>query len=162
MKAWLRCFVWCMEGLLLLGVVYFEPTFGVRGMLHREAFFEDRPTSYWRNVVERDLHTDPNAFFVSRQYAPPTPWQRFTNWVRTESRVDSSHQLFNNPAAADVLAELAEDSSPQIAGFARDAIGLENKLQLATLLGDFEVYRRNSRTLLSWIESIRTHNLKRK
>src|SRR6266571_4462620 len=48
MKTWLRFFVWTCETLVVLVVVYFEPTYCVRGKLWGEAFFEGRPTSYWR------------------------------------------------------------------------------------------------------------------
>jgi hypothetical protein len=38
--------------------VYFEPSHCVRGWLWGEAFFDGRPTSYWRMVVAADPGTD--------------------------------------------------------------------------------------------------------
>jgi hypothetical protein len=46
---WKRCRIWL--SLLALGValaVYFEPSHCVRGWLWGEAFYDGRPTSYWR------------------------------------------------------------------------------------------------------------------
>ena len=43
----------CLEALLVLAAIYFEPTYGVRGQLRGEAFFEGWPTSYWRRELER-------------------------------------------------------------------------------------------------------------
>src|SRR5262245_13052199 len=51
-KRWLRLLVCGFEGLIVLGVVYFEPTCCVRGTLWGEAFFEGRPTTYWRSELE--------------------------------------------------------------------------------------------------------------
>jgi hypothetical protein len=109
--------------LLTVGIgVYFEPTYCVRGWLHGEAFFEGRPTSYWRTVVERDLHIDSLAFEVSRQLPSSRSWwQRCKDWIGYEPRVDSSHQLLEDAAAA-ILRELAADTTPQIAAFAQDVL----------------------------------------
>src|ERR1019366_8969937 len=48
-----------MEVTLVLLAVYFEPTHVVRGTLRGEAFYDGKPTSYWRGVVERDLKNGP-------------------------------------------------------------------------------------------------------
>jgi hypothetical protein len=42
-----------VEAFAILTAVYFEPTYQVRGAIWREAFFERRPTSYWRDELER-------------------------------------------------------------------------------------------------------------
>jgi hypothetical protein len=52
---WKRCRYWFLL-LALIGValaVYFEPTRCVRGWLWGEAFFDGRPTSWWRERVDR-------------------------------------------------------------------------------------------------------------
>jgi hypothetical protein len=53
MKTWLRILITCIEAAVVLTVVYFEPTHCVRGVLWREAFYEGKPTSYWRERIER-------------------------------------------------------------------------------------------------------------
>jgi hypothetical protein len=53
MKRWLRILIPLFEATIVLAVIYFEPTYCVRGELWREAFFEDRPTSYWRKRIDR-------------------------------------------------------------------------------------------------------------
>jgi hypothetical protein len=41
--------IWCATGVMLLMLAaYFEPTHCVRGWLWGKAFFDGRPTSYWR------------------------------------------------------------------------------------------------------------------
>ena len=62
--------------LLLLGLigvalaVYFEPSHCVRGWLWGEAFFEGRPTSYWRQEIDRWIARHP-----SREEAQSCKWR---------------------------------------------------------------------------------------
>src|SRR5262245_31316013 len=55
MKTWLRFLITFLEAAVVLTVIYFEPTYGVRGVLWREAFYEGKPTSYWRDEIDRWL-----------------------------------------------------------------------------------------------------------
>ena len=55
MKRWLRYAVWTLEVAAVLAVAYFEPTYGVRGVLRGDAFYEGRSTSYWRHRIDRWL-----------------------------------------------------------------------------------------------------------
>src|SRR5436309_3374307 len=105
----------------LLGValaIYFEPTHCVRGWLWGEAFFDGRPTSYWRGVVERDLEIDPRV--IAGTIPPPLPnwWVRLIATLGMHARTDSSLPLAKDAAADGVLQELANHEDPHIAGFA--------------------------------------------
>jgi hypothetical protein len=161
MKKRLLIFVGAIEALIALILVYFEPTYAVRGIVHREAFFDNRPTSYWRTIVEGDLHLDPMSFFRSPQFEPPTLWQRCTGWAKSSSNTDCSHQLLDNEQARAVLQELAQDSSPHIAAFARDGLDLERKLpSVRHLNGNFDGLPRDSQVYLFWMNQIDVHNMK--
>jgi hypothetical protein len=113
----------------LIGValaVYFEPTHCVRGWLWGEAFYDGRPTSYWRGVVERDLSTEPLHTFVTVggkgvKVPEPTLWDRCKAWF-TERREDSSMALFNREDAEPVLRQLAEDQNGSVGTFAKDVL----------------------------------------
>lgn len=87
--------------------VYFEPTHCVRGWLWGEAFFDGRPSSYWRKVVLRDA--DP----------PPPNWfqRKLDRWFGRTPR-GSSLVLVLDAAASPVLAELARDDDQGVADFA--------------------------------------------
>jgi hypothetical protein len=115
--------------ILLIAVVgvalaaYFEPTRCVRGWLCGEAFFDGRPTSYWRGVVERDLQIDPRVFFMSPAAPPPpTFWERCRDWVGYRPATDSSVRLLQDDSAGPVLRQLQEDDNENVAGFATDAV----------------------------------------
>jgi hypothetical protein len=168
MKRRLPIFVGVVEALIVLILVYFEPTYAVRGIVHREALFDNRPTSYWRTIVEGDLHLDPMSFYVSPQCEPPTFWQRCTGWVKLSSNTDCSHQLLDNEQAKVVLQELAHDSSPHIAAFARDGLDLDRKLPTVRHLNsnfdglnsNFDGLPRDSQVYLFWMNQIDVHNMK--
>src|SRR5208283_3169558 len=55
-------------------VVYFEPSHCVRGWLWGEAFFDGRPTSFWRGVVERDIAFGPPE--LRDEQAPSPNWRQ--------------------------------------------------------------------------------------
>jgi hypothetical protein len=106
----------------LLGValaVYFEPSHCVRGWLRGEAFYDGRPTSYWRGVIQSDLHIDPDTYFKNQ---PPNWWGRCKNWVGYRPRLVSAQCLVEAPDAALVLRTLTIDEDEKIAGFAKDAL----------------------------------------
>lgn len=161
MKTWLRYFIWALEGTIVFFAIYFEPTHAVRGILLREAFFVDRPTSYWRGIVEADLQMDPMSFYHSPQGWQPTFWQRCTSWLKSSSRVDCSHQLLDNEQARAVLRELAQDSTLQIAAFAKDGLDLETKLpSVRHMNSNFDRLPRDSQVHLFWMNQIDVHNMK--
>lgn len=86
--------------------VYFEPTCCVRGWLHGEAFYEGRPTSWWRQEVLHDF---------DRQ--PPTLVDRVATWLGKPDINKTTIQLVGRPEAKPVLEELAKDEHPVVARF---------------------------------------------
>src|ERR1051326_4083015 len=107
MKRWLRILIPVIEATIVLGVIYFEPTYCVRGKLWNEAFFEDRSTSYWRDRVDRwmrhfesseeaaailDWTESRNTHFVvwNVAFVPRTPtyWERVQSWLKWPSGGD--------------------------------------------------------------------------
>ena len=99
--------------------VYFEPTCWARGKLWGEAFFDGRPTSYWRELLEDDLHTDPNVLYGLAPSAP-SYWRRGMDWIGFRPRTESSVRLVANMQAEDVLQDLMRDRNANIAAFAKD------------------------------------------
>src|SRR5205814_525263 len=94
----------------LIGVAaagYFEPTHCVRGWLWGEAFFDGRPTSYWRGVIERDLQVD-------RAPLPPSRWQRAMDGLGYRPRVIRSIRLIEDQSAEPVLRQLQGDGNANI------------------------------------------------
>ena len=90
--------------------VYFEPTRCVRGWLWGEAFFDGRPTSWWRGQIESDF-----------EGGPASPWRSF--WDELFDRNIRHHQaslpLSGDNRAKEVLRDLAEDSDTRVAEFAK-------------------------------------------
>src|SRR5580693_2214479 len=114
---WKRCRIWLLL-VALIGValaVYFEPSHCVRGWLWGEAFFDGRPTSYWRGVVESEFQTDPDVLFGQ---APPRPSisQRSTAWVGYRPTTDLSKRLLEEKNSKPVLRQLQEDDNPNRSG----------------------------------------------
>ena len=55
-KSKLRPRVWIVTiALVVVLIVIFEPTFVLRGFLRGEPFFQGRPASYWREVIQREF-----------------------------------------------------------------------------------------------------------
>jgi hypothetical protein len=110
---------------VLIGValaVYFEPSHCVRGWLWGEAFFDGRPTSYWREIVSYELRTDPSSLSGDIP-PPPQPWLlRCVNSVIAPPNMDSSFRLLQDTEADGVLRGLAEDEDCGVSGFARDIL----------------------------------------
>src|SRR5215470_10920263 len=82
---------WRLKGAILLTAltfvalaVYFEPTYCVRGWLRDEAFYEGRPTSYWKDELERWEVHDVGDCLVFRTYKRnASPWQQlFEHYIR--------------------------------------------------------------------------------
>jgi hypothetical protein len=117
-KRW-RFWLTAMALVAVALAVYFEPTHCVRGWLWGEAFFDGRPTSYWRGVVQRDLHLDPRRFFVSRRM-PPASWlERVKEWVGFQPNDFGSFDLVRDDKGAEVLRELADDADEAVSAFAK-------------------------------------------
>src|SRR5687767_1959385 len=53
MKLWLQFLITLLEASIVLAAVYFEPSFAVRATLCREAWFDGKPTSWWRDELHR-------------------------------------------------------------------------------------------------------------
>ena len=111
--------------------VYFEPTRCVRGWLRGEAFFDGRPTSWWRHLVVRDLEA-PDELFV---FYPPAEtvwwhraWDQCRGWFGWRSRSHCSLDLLRSEDAKHVLHEMKSDPSSHVAGFATDAIVVNIRL----------------------------------
>jgi hypothetical protein len=118
--------------LVLVGValaVYFEPSHCVRGWIWGEAFFGGRPTSWWRGVVERDLRTEPPAWWMRGPVRAPDPtmWEWCKGWA-TERHYVSSFALFNSSDAEPVLQQLSEDENEKVAGFSKDVLDWDHLL----------------------------------
>lgn len=154
---WKRCRYWFLL-IALIGIalaVYFEPTRCVRGWLWGEAFFDGRPTSYWRDLVQRDLHRKPTELFNELSAMPAATWwekaitrlglskkQRYSRDLITFDRMLYPH--FGEPAQDAVLGELSQDQDERIAAFAADA----SKMRAWTPRD------------LYWIELVRKHNIR--
>src|SRR6266404_4631462 len=149
MKRWLLFSVSVTEAAIVLGAVYFEPTYGVRGWLWGEAFFEGKPTSWWRKELEgwefagtHRIKTGKGNEVVlgaliyprnltwyeqTRELWFPTNRQvkTGTDYCRWISPADPSvpHILHGSAETLPVLRELLEDRSPKIRLFAQ--IGLK-------------------------------------
>ncbi len=127
---------------LLTLACWFEPTHCVRGKLRGEAFFDDRPTSYWRGIVVEALDIDWATF------------PRFTWWDRVRFRMGwdqgdrTSLQLAQSLDADSVavLEELSRDTNPKVAAFASDLLEL-NRCQEARVYPD-------------WILLLKKHNMR--
>lgn len=122
--------------------VYFEPTHCVRGWLHGEAFYDGRPTSYWRNLVADGLSIDWPNF-------PDFSW-----WERVRLRLGlglderSSLPLIRDRDADPVLRELADDPDPHIAAFARDILAAPRRGEDDT--ADYFL----------WLQLLKKHNMR--
>ncbi|MSU77247.1 MAG: hypothetical protein EXS16_04025 [Gemmataceae bacterium] len=113
--------------LLALGV-YDSTTHVVRGKLRGEAFFDGRPTSWWRAELLRwriDLDFEDNKFAANKDeellitqsfFRERTTIEKFADrWLPIWKLNDFSNQapaiIQGDPNAAQVLRELADDDS---------------------------------------------------
>jgi hypothetical protein len=107
--------------------VWLDPTRVVWGWLRGEAFYQGRPTSYWRNVIERDLQTEPSVLVAKtlgfRLPADAGWWDRFKQWLSDKMPAASSQELITwNRDTSGVLQALSNDPDAKISGFAKDAM----------------------------------------
>lgn len=151
---WTRRRTWLLLA-ALVGValaVYFEPTHCVRGWLRGEAFFDGRPTSWWRGVVERDLRQDPRVILGQAPPAPPGWWDRWKARIGFRAHVQTAVILVREPAADVVLHELRADKDEKIAAFAGDILDQFRSMEGLEILSldPAEVY---------WMSLVNKHNL---
>ena len=137
---------------------YFEPTHCVRGWLWGEAFFDGRPTSYWRGVVAADLKNGPPTRPVLVwPAAEPNWWERSwgqcKDWIGYRPREDASWHLLHYDNGDQILDGMKGDNDSHVAGFACDALELRPQLHRCRGMCGFP-------TLLDecWRELIRKHN----
>lgn len=104
--------------LLLIGLVgvaiavYFEPTRCVRGWLWGEAFFDGRPTSWWREVVMDEFDK-----------SSPTALDELCKKFGYEKRMERSIDLVRSRDAGGVLREMTGDSDRRVARFSQVILG---------------------------------------
>jgi len=109
--------------LLAVGLAaYFEPTRWVRGWVWGEAFFDGRPSCYWRNVIANDLEADPEI--LNGTLPPPLGpwWACYTTAIGLRPRDDSSFRLVQAADADAVLRQLAVADDSNVARFAREIL----------------------------------------
>ena len=123
---WKRRRTWLLllavVGLTLAGL-YESVTHVGRGWLRGEAFYQGRPTSYWRVLVELDLRDDPSNLRDKTWREPPqTFWERTMDRIGARRLPTSSVALNyqSGKSAESVFIELANDPDEKIAGFGRD------------------------------------------
>src|SRR5262245_5326857 len=67
MRKWLRVLVVAIEGMIVVTVVYVEPTHGARGTPWGGAFYDGKPTSWWRQeLADWEILESRPAFFGGR------------------------------------------------------------------------------------------------
>ena len=144
MKRWLRYFCWAIEIAVMLVAVYFEPSFQVRGTLWNEAFYDGKPTSWWRQELDRwdvqsmghwygdlgeketrfVLYTRESTWFEKQRErwrpAPPAKYNTLSIWLQ------GPKLMHGNADAAPVLRALLEDRSPKVRRLARIGLGLQD------------------------------------
>jgi hypothetical protein len=139
LKARTRILAGLLEAAALLVAVYFEPTYCVRGHLHGEAFFEGKPTSWWRRELDH-WEIEPGIgwrwpHFYTRH---PTRFEKILEYFKTDAQKQNDLMVLvlqsadggptpvllnGNAEAPPVLRALLDDPSPKIRRFAR--IGLK-------------------------------------
>jgi hypothetical protein len=126
---WKRRRTWLLLA-ALIGIalaVYFEPSHCVRGWLWGEAFFDGRPTSYWRNEMQQlevsimvgNFHADQPFIFCRH----PTKFQEWMGlFLKQDKEVwaDGGPRLVvGDEDALPVLDALRDDRSPRVSEMAR-------------------------------------------
>lgn len=134
MRKWPRLLPLVLEASIVLVAVYCEPTCCVRGTLDGEAFFDGRPTSWWRAELTQwqSSHYGECVVFVTA-HRRPTRWEEWSErWLpKRETDLDESIRnsilgptlVRGDPAALPVLQQLADDPSQAVRDWAQ--IGLE-------------------------------------
>lgn len=109
---------WILIGLALfigltLAGLYESATHVGRGWLRGEAFFDGRPTSWWREAVVHDIGT-----------SPPSWWNGIRERMGFEEKPDVTLQLVRDPQSHQVLTELTNDQDERVVRFARRFLDL--------------------------------------
>jgi hypothetical protein len=105
----------------LLGIAlatYFEPTRCLRGWLWGEAFFEGRPTSYWREIIAQDLQSDPRILAGVMPPPPGSWWDRCIAGIGIQRKEESSFQLAKSRDADPILHQLRHHENSRTGAFA--------------------------------------------
>jgi hypothetical protein len=120
MKKKLPLMVGLLEGSLVLLAIYFEPTHVVRGTVWGQAFFDARPTSWWREELSHWQISELNmgrrgkfTFF----YRTPTTFERWSRWGKDTYytfEIMGPSLLHGNAAAVPVLRELQVNAAPPL------------------------------------------------
>jgi hypothetical protein len=98
MKKWLRrILIAAVLVGLTLGILYECATHVGRGWLFGEAFYEGRPTSYWRSQIDR---------WIARHDSPKEA-EESMNWLRL--RVHAGVELSWSPGEEEVLIQVDND-----------------------------------------------------
>ncbi len=106
--------------LLLIGIVvtvvlglgvYDALTHVMRGLVRGEAFFDGRPTSWWRSAVIDALET---RFF--------TRWHPFGRRLAWDPNIHIARELGLSQDAEEVLEDLASDRDPKVSAIANDLL----------------------------------------
>ena len=148
MRKWAaRLCVLLLIALLIAAALYECSTHVVRGWLRGEAFYDGRPTSYWRSELDLwDVRRtnglgssinmiDPNRqfYFIDPRDENPfeTSWKRWLRMprpvdpkLRTPASMYGPRILQRDEAAGPVLHVLVEDPSPKIRCLARIGLGM--------------------------------------
>lgn len=140
MRTTLRLLIHAVEAAIVLAVVYYEPSYNVRGIVHREAYFDGKPTSYWRDELERwDVRkANSESGFAFRR---SESWfeRNCPLWIRQRPPTLGHNELFvnaafgpsilrRNPEARPVLEVLLDDPSPGVRRLARLGLGMETEV----------------------------------
>ena len=144
MKRWQRYAVSTLEVAAVLSVAYFEPTHSVRGTLRGEAFYNGKPTSWWRHEldcwdVSSVLLTNQLAGVDGRLifYERKLTWfeQQRERWISGRSGKVKINHLLVGPKilsgggdAEPVLRSLVDDPSPRVRRMARIGLGMNSDL----------------------------------
>jgi hypothetical protein len=96
----------------LVAVVLLEPTRVLWGLLRNESFYRNRPTSYWRAKVHRDIYFKPSPSTTGG-------WFNLASIHREELYgLQTTLGEAPDPAAIPVLVELLDDEDSQVCFFA--------------------------------------------
>lgn len=154
MKNSVRLLIASIEALIVLAVIYFEPSYCIRGMLWREAFFDGKPTSWWRAELERwevnkepgiswmgyretVFHRNPTRIDAFREHWFPTAQNEPADTIeqliavlaaQQEARQRGPRLLHGDKNAIPVLEALLDDPSPKIRLFAQIGLGMKPKI----------------------------------
>jgi hypothetical protein len=122
MRRRMRILLVILAATIVLVAVYFEPSHCVRGWLWGEAFFEGRPTSYWRALIENEIAEDPDLFNEIWGSRKPSFWESVRQRCGLETTRQRSYVLIMHTGGEAVLAELSHDRSPRVRAFAEHVI----------------------------------------